>query len=182
MLLTEGFQPGHFLAERLLIRPLGHKEHSVTIYFGQCAKVAFYLVHVFRPVDHEFDLVRIFADKPPNDVRLVSPALVLFPPPRMKFSVGRGIAEFGADRHEMALDRPIYRARRFHRHVVAAIGQMPCERDNLGKHHRFAARQHDMASGKVFHTTEDLLDGEKRALRFPACVRGITEPAPEVAS
>ena len=70
-----------------------------------------HLLQIARLGDHKLELIRIKLDQPPQNLGLITQALMLIGPAAVVARVRRRIGELRADAHQIAADVRVHRAR-----------------------------------------------------------------------
>ena len=131
--------------------------------------------------DDKFQLEWVAGYPFPDDGRLPAELFVLLLPGSRQSLVGRGIAEFGAERSQVAgnaLGRD--GGGGFDGDVLASCAK--CSRkfaDALGNH-RFATGEHAVGRGVRQYVGNDLIHRHFRAFWVPGGIHGIAPVAPEI--
>lgn len=95
---------------------------------------------------------------------------------------GIGVAQFGADRPQVAQAIAIESPSRFDRDVLAALFEFPAQFGQGLEDHWLAAGEDHVFDPKVFDLPQDFLGAAVLSLGFPRSIAGIAVPAAQIAT
>ena len=180
LFVRPGFQPLNRRIHRFDGAALWH-DPNITRRDPQCCNDLIDFVVVSRRIDHELDLNLLRAiDQSTHHIDGQPACFMQLVPARVFCGVGSTALQFGADRHQIALDVTIDGTCRFNRQVQTSSSQRFGQTDRIRRQHRFAAGQHHMRQPRIDCGLNNLVNALMFAGWFPRRVRRIAEPAAEI--
>lgn len=182
LLFAVALEPGADGGECRQVNALRHQQHSLTLDLGKFSQVLFDFFAVGGRIDDELKLIWVIADQLVDDEGRVACSFMTLVPASRSCSRGRGIREFRADRHEIAVDGQGEGPGGFHGNVPTCRMKLLTNRNLFGEEQRFASGKDDVPAVPGEHSVDDLLHRQIVALGGPRGVRGIAKGAAQVAT
>lgn len=160
----------------------GHEHHAIAIPASQVGQVFEDFFGVEDGADDKLQLVLTFGHQRFDDLRGISQCFVFANPGFGGVAHGAGVAQFGADRPQVARQLSVDGSGRFDRDVFAALFELFAQFGQGIEDHGFATGDDSVFDSKVLDLAEDFRNAEAVSFGFPGCVAGIAEPAAQIAS
>lgn len=159
-----------------------HEHDSVTIVATQVRKVFENFFGIQDGADDELDLILSFGHQRLDHLGRVPESFVFANPSFTCIAFGVGVAEFGADRPEVATCVSIEGTCCLDRDVFTSAFQFTAKIRQGFEDHRFSPGDHDVFDPKVFDLPKDFFDAQGVTFGFPGRVAGIAIPTAQIAA